>query len=99
MARHTTCSLDFVGLTRHANTPQGSHPHGQLWQESDYGDEIIIAVFDSWISSERMSFNDDGMGPIPNTWKGKCQIGNIYGILLSNEALVTIYDIHIKINC
>nr|GLL37640.1 subtilisin-like protease SBT4.15 [Ipomoea trifida] len=60
---HTTHSWDFLGMPTTVKR--------NLKVESD----IIIGVIDSGIWIESPSFNDNGIGPPPAKWKGKCQKG------------------------
>ncbi|XP_019194755.1 PREDICTED: subtilisin-like protease SBT4.15 [Ipomoea nil] len=60
---HTTHSWDFLGMPITVKR--------NLQVESD----IIIGLIDSGIWVESPSFNDNGIGPPPAKWKGKCQKG------------------------
>lgn len=60
---HTTKSWSFMGLNENAKRVK------QV--ESD----LIIGVFDEGIVPESPSFNDEGFGPPPKKWKGKCNGG------------------------
>ncbi|KAK1661425.1 hypothetical protein QYE76_049584, partial [Lolium multiflorum] len=69
----TTRSWDFLGLNY--QMPATGLLHG-----SNYGEDVIIGVVDSGIWPESRSFNDEGYGPVPSRWKGKCQVGPDWGI-------------------
>ncbi|XP_047060891.1 subtilisin-like protease SBT3.8 [Lolium rigidum] len=69
----TTRSWDFLGLNY--QMPATGLLHG-----SNYGEDVIIGVVDTGIWPESRSFNDEGYGPVPSRWKGKCQVGPYWGI-------------------
>ncbi|XP_020176360.1 subtilisin-like protease SBT3.6 isoform X1 [Aegilops tauschii subsp. strangulata] len=71
----TTRSWDFLGL----NYPSSHTPASELLQASNYGEDIIIGVVDTGIWPESRSFSDQGYGPVPSRWKGKCQVGPDWG--------------------
>ncbi|XP_026430635.1 subtilisin-like protease SBT1.4 [Papaver somniferum] len=62
---HTTRTPQFLGLDDKVG----------IWPESGYGDDVIVGVFDSGIWPERRSFHDEGLGPVPERWKGICEVG------------------------
>ncbi|KAG0578037.1 hypothetical protein KC19_5G200000 [Ceratodon purpureus] len=76
---YTTRSPDFVGLT-------GKDSH--LWQDSNYGDDVIIGVLDTGIWPERMSFDDTGLGPIRAEWQGVCQSGPSFTAANCNNKII-----------
>ncbi|KAM3300257.1 hypothetical protein ACQJBY_041336 [Aegilops geniculata] len=71
----TTRSWDFLGL----NYPSSHTPASELLHASNYGEDIIIGVVDTGIWPESRSFSDQGYGPVPSRWKGKCQVGPDWG--------------------
>nr|GMD53686.1 subtilisin-like protease SBT3.5 isoform X1 [Ipomoea batatas] len=63
----TTRTWDYLGLPfNSANT---------LLNDSNMGDDIIIAVLDTGVTPENEAYNDEDVGPIPSKWKGSCQSG------------------------
>ncbi|KAK1583290.1 hypothetical protein Q3G72_022537 [Acer saccharum] len=67
---HTTRSWEFLGLEKGGDVPLES-----LWKKANFGEGIIIGNIDSGISPEYESFNDEGYGPVPSTWRGVCESG------------------------
>ncbi|KAF7026656.1 hypothetical protein CFC21_038753 [Triticum aestivum] len=78
----TTRSWDFLGLDY--QTPASGLLHGSNYGgdcvQKNYGEDVIIGVVDSGIWPESRSFSDEGYGPIPSRWKGKCEVGPDWGI-------------------
>ncbi|KAJ0082581.1 hypothetical protein Patl1_09640 [Pistacia atlantica] len=64
---HTTHSWDFMSLENNGVV----HP-SSIWEKAKYGEDVIIANLDTGVWPEAESFNDEGYGPIPSRWKGKC---------------------------
>nr|CAB3480695.1 unnamed protein product [Digitaria exilis] len=65
---HTTRSWDFMDLER-----DGQILPDSIWKHAKFGQDVIIANLDSGVWPESKSFTDDGMGEVPQRWKGSCQ--------------------------
>ncbi|KAF2323879.1 hypothetical protein GH714_003356 [Hevea brasiliensis] len=66
---HTTRSWEFLGLENN----NGAVTENSIWNQAKYGEDVIIANFDTGVWPESKSFNDEGMGPVPTRWKGFCE--------------------------
>ncbi|PIA62777.1 hypothetical protein AQUCO_00200650v1 [Aquilegia coerulea] len=75
---HTTRTPDFLGLTELSG----------LWTNSNYGEEVIIGVLDTGVWPESESFNDDGLSPVPEKWKGECMSGPDFPVSSCNKKLI-----------
>ncbi|KAK2636947.1 hypothetical protein Ddye_031739 [Dipteronia dyeriana] len=64
----TTRSWDFLGLS--ADSPNN------LLYNSKLGEGSIIGLLDTGIWPESEAFNDEGLGPVPSSWKGTCESGD-----------------------
>ncbi|CAM8908921.1 unnamed protein product [Rhodiola kirilowii] len=62
---HTTRTPLFLGLTDSSD----------LWPNAHYADDVVVAVLDTGIWPERPSFSDEGLSPVPSSWKGICETG------------------------
>ncbi|MCO5614988.1 hypothetical protein L7F22_069275 [Adiantum nelumboides] len=74
----TTYTPEFMGLT----------PHSGLWPRASLGKDVIVGLLDTGIWPESKSFNDAGMGPIPERWKGGCVDGFDFESSLCNRKLI-----------
>ncbi|EOA14961.1 hypothetical protein CARUB_v10028308mg [Capsella rubella] len=64
---HTTHSWNFMLLEKNGVVHKSS-----LWNKAGYGEDTIIANLDTGVWPESKSFSDEGYGPVPARWKGKC---------------------------
>ncbi|KAJ4981982.1 hypothetical protein NE237_032819 [Protea cynaroides] len=79
---HTTRSWDFLGLEKNNKVPTDS-----LWAKARYGEDTIIANFDTGVWPESKSFGDNGYGPIPSKWKGTCEDNSTDGFLCNRKLI------------
>ncbi|KAL5718210.1 hypothetical protein ACHQM5_011139 [Ranunculus cassubicifolius] len=85
---HTTNSWEFLGMENHGELPtnsvwkkweflgiekHGDNPSETMWEKSEFGEDIIIANLDTGVYPESPMFRDEGMGRIPEKWKGRCK--------------------------
>ncbi|CAI8588943.1 unnamed protein product [Vicia faba] len=75
----TTRTPEFLGVDRIPSMfPASSTNMGN----------IIVGVIDTGVWPESKSFDDIGYGPIPSTWKGKCEIGTNFTFSNCNKKLI-----------
>ncbi|KAL8054744.1 hypothetical protein ABFX02_04G012200 [Erythranthe guttata] len=77
---HITRSPYFLGLS--SDNPTG------LMSESDSGSNVVIGILDTGIWPERLSFHDQGLDPVPSTWKGECSEGVNFTKAHCNKKLI-----------
>ncbi|KAL5839221.1 hypothetical protein ACOSQ3_011926 [Xanthoceras sorbifolium] len=73
-SKQTTRSWEFVGLEEGTETHKWKMGN-DLLEKAGYGKDVIVGVLDSGVWPESKSFSDEGMGPVPKSWKGICQTG------------------------
>ncbi|CAH8275836.1 unnamed protein product [Arabidopsis lyrata] len=71
----TTRTWDHLGLSPIPTSFSSSSSAKGLLHDTNMGSETIIGVVDTGIWPESKVFNDQGLGPIPKRWRGKCESG------------------------
>ncbi|KAL9330630.1 hypothetical protein ACSQ67_000240 [Phaseolus vulgaris] len=75
---HTTRTPQFLGLDQSTT----------LLPASEQQSQVIIGVLDTGVWPELKSLDDTGLGPVPATWKGECEVGNNMNSSHCNRKLV-----------
>ncbi|KAL5577075.1 hypothetical protein UlMin_018774 [Ulmus minor] len=85
---HTTRSWEFSGLEEE-DKGQKLHKMGEdLLSKAGYGEDVIVGLLDSGVWPESKSFSDEGMGPVPKSWKGICQTGTAFASSHCNRKII-----------
>ncbi|VVB12184.1 unnamed protein product [Arabis nemorensis] len=71
----TTRTWDHLGLSPIPTSFSSSSSMKGLLHDTNMGSEAIIGVMDSGVWPESKVFDDQGLGPIPKRWRGKCESG------------------------
>ncbi|KAI3923106.1 hypothetical protein MKX01_014489 [Papaver californicum] len=74
----TTRSWDFLGVE---DVPQNN---ANIESKSD----VIVGVIDSGVWPESESFNDNGLGPVPKRFNGKCVAGDQFTVENCNRKII-----------
>ncbi|XP_010942947.1 subtilisin-like protease 4 [Elaeis guineensis] len=61
----TTHTPQFLGLQHNYTTG--------FWKDSNFGKGVIVGVLDTGVLPSHPSFDDEGMPPPPEKWKGSCE--------------------------
>ncbi|PIN22581.1 Tripeptidyl-peptidase II [Handroanthus impetiginosus] len=83
---HTTRSWAFSGLEE--GRKWKSLEKDDLLLKSRYGENVIVGMLDNGVWPESKSFSDEGMGPIPSSWKGICQSGDAFNSSHCNKKII-----------
>ncbi|KAI3940230.1 hypothetical protein MKW98_027084 [Papaver atlanticum] len=75
---HTTHSWDFLGVDDY---PQNN---ANIESKSD----VIVGVIDSGVLPESESFNDNGLGPVQERFKGECIAGDEFTVENCNRKII-----------
>ncbi|PIN18391.1 Tripeptidyl-peptidase II [Handroanthus impetiginosus] len=75
---HTTRTPSFLGLDQNA----------AMFPESETASEVIVGVLDTGVWPESPSFDDTGLGPVPSSWKGECEVGTNFTKSHCNRKLI-----------
>ncbi|XP_057960816.1 subtilisin-like protease SBT5.4 [Malania oleifera] len=81
---HTTHSWDFMLLENNVN---GVLHSSSFWEKARFGEDTIIANLDTGVWPESQSFSDEGFGPIPSKWKGRCQNDSTVGVRCNRKLI------------
>ncbi|KAI3886997.1 hypothetical protein MKX03_022790 [Papaver bracteatum] len=75
---HTTHSWDFLGVD---NVPQNS-------ANTESKSDVIVGVIDHGVWPESESFDDKGLGPVPERFKGECVAGEQFAVENCNRKII-----------
>ncbi|KAE9461967.1 hypothetical protein C3L33_06124, partial [Rhododendron williamsianum] len=87
----TTRSWDFVNLLereQHLNGSIKEEEEEELLQKANGGEDVVVGVLDSGVWPESQSFSDEGMGPVPPSWKGTCELGDDFEASNCNRKII-----------
>ncbi|KAA8515018.1 hypothetical protein F0562_018195 [Nyssa sinensis] len=82
----TTRSWEFSGLEEGKQWNQTRK--GDLLLKARYGKDIVVGLVDNGVWPESKSFSDEGLGPIPKSWKGICQTGDAFNSSHCNKKII-----------
>jgi subtilisin family serine protease len=74
----TTRTPEFLGLDKIAS----------MFPTTNKSSDVIVGILDTGVWPESKSFDDTGYGPIPRSWKGKCETGVNFTTSNCNKKLI-----------
>ncbi|XP_045812225.1 subtilisin-like protease SBT1.7 [Trifolium pratense] len=74
----TTRTPEFLGLDKIAST----------FPTTNKSSDVVVGVLDTGVWPESKSFDDTGYGPIPRSWKGKCETSTNFTTSNCNKKLI-----------
>ncbi|KAL6498224.1 hypothetical protein OROGR_028621 [Orobanche gracilis] len=75
---HTTRTPWFLGLDQKST----------LLPTNEKVSDVVIGIVDTGVWPESPSFDDTGLGHIPDSWKGECENGKNFSKFICNKKLV-----------
>ncbi|KAF6153100.1 hypothetical protein GIB67_034822 [Kingdonia uniflora] len=86
----TTGSWKFLGLEEGIGNGRkvGKSRGSEILHKAKYGKDVIVGLLDSGIWPESQSFHDQGLGPVPERWKGICEEGDSFDSSHCNNKLI-----------
>ncbi|KAJ3695119.1 hypothetical protein LUZ60_000496 [Juncus effusus] len=93
LAPHTTRSWEFLWFEEgFKEMIRGGFSHENDWLpsnlSSNHGKDVIVGMLDSGIWPESKSFGDQGLGPVPERWRGICQEGDAFSLSSCNRKII-----------
>ncbi|GLU15915.1 hypothetical protein SLE2022_323680 [Rubroshorea leprosula] len=76
---HTTRTPEFLGLAGKTSP---------VFPTFETASDVIVGVLDTGVWPELKSFNDEGLGPVPEKWKGECEVGKTFNSSSCNKKLI-----------
>ncbi|XP_052201846.1 subtilisin-like protease SBT5.6 [Diospyros lotus] len=83
---HTTRTWQFAGVeTTNLLNPVREK---EMLLKAEFGKDVIVGLLDTGVWPESKSFSDEGMGPVPKSWKGECVSADSFNSTNCNKKLI-----------